>query len=114
MRLLLCAFVLACACGGSQEPAKQTTTPAPTAQPAAEAELQVYVLECGEIWIKDVEMFSPGVEKGVNKNLTNTCYVIKHGKETLLWDAIHQPEAGDGQRGRYGGDGEARITEETG
>lgn len=49
--------------------------------------VKLYVFECGEHQFKDISVFSPGVDVGVAKALTNSCYLIKHKKGNLLWDA---------------------------
>ena len=48
---------------------------------------KLYVFECGKIIVKDVSLFSPGVDEGISKELTNSCYLIVHKKGSLLWDA---------------------------
>ena len=48
---------------------------------------ELYVFDCGDIEVRDLSIFSPGFNKGVVKKLTNSCYLIKHDKGTLLWDA---------------------------
>jgi len=52
-----------------------------------EAPTELYVFDCGDIEVRDLSIFSPGFNKGVVKQLTNNCYLIKHEKGTLLWDA---------------------------
>lgn len=47
---------------------------------------KLYVFDCGEIIVKDISLFSPGVDVGVTKKLTNSCYLIVHPKGNLLWD----------------------------
>ncbi|OUR99551.1 hypothetical protein A9Q84_00595 [Halobacteriovorax marinus] len=47
---------------------------------------KLYVFDCGEITVKDISLFSPGVDLGVTKKLTNSCYLIVHPKGNLLWD----------------------------
>jgi glyoxylase-like metal-dependent hydrolase (beta-lactamase superfamily II) len=48
--------------------------------------LTLHVFECGEIEVKDISLFSPGVDKGVKKNLVDSCYLIQHPKGNLIWD----------------------------
>ncbi|MFT5759558.1 MAG: N-acyl homoserine lactone hydrolase [Alteromonadaceae bacterium] len=48
--------------------------------------IKLYVLDCGEITVKDISLFSPNVNVGVSKRLANTCYLIKHPKGNLLWE----------------------------
>jgi glyoxylase-like metal-dependent hydrolase (beta-lactamase superfamily II) len=51
-----------------------------------EKEISLYVIDCGTIKVKDISLFSPGVDQGISKTLTNTCYLIKHPNGNLLWD----------------------------
>ena len=47
----------------------------------------MYVLECGESRTDDVSLWSPGVDVGVAREFSDNCYLIKHGKDWLLWDS---------------------------
>jgi glyoxylase-like metal-dependent hydrolase (beta-lactamase superfamily II) len=58
-------------------------------------------LDCGKIIARDVStFFSPGVDKGVEVELADSCYLIQHPtKGTLLWDTglsdtLHDMEKG--------------------
>lgn len=55
------------------------------ANPAVSA-LRLYVFDCGTIEVADISVFSPGVDKGRHKRLTDSCYLIAHPKGTLAWD----------------------------
>jgi glyoxylase-like metal-dependent hydrolase (beta-lactamase superfamily II) len=48
--------------------------------------LKLYVFDCGEITVKDISLFSPGVDVGKSKKLANACYLIKHPQGNLLWE----------------------------
>ncbi|NQZ80890.1 MAG: N-acyl homoserine lactonase family protein [Colwellia sp.] len=48
--------------------------------------LKLYVFDCGEITVKDISLFSPGVDIGKSKTLANACYLIMHPKGNLLWE----------------------------
>lgn len=48
--------------------------------------MKLYVFHCGDIVTKDVSIFSPGVNLGQRKQLTNSCYLIQHPKGNLIWD----------------------------
>jgi len=48
--------------------------------------LKLYVFDCGEITVKDISLFSPGVDVGKSKTLANTCYLIMHPQGNLLWE----------------------------
>lgn len=47
---------------------------------------RLYALNCGTIAVSDVSVFSPGVDVGKKKTLTDSCYLIVHPKGTLMWD----------------------------
>lgn len=47
---------------------------------------RVYVFDCGTVTVKDISVFSPGVDVGKKKVLTDSCYLIAHPKGTLVWD----------------------------
>src|SRR5690606_1216968 len=49
-------------------------------------DIKLYVFECGNINVKNVALFSPGVNEGKSKQLTNSCYLIQHPQGNLLWD----------------------------
>src|SRR3954467_2332790 len=50
---------------------------------------RMYVLYCGEGNSTDKSRWTPGVAENVNKPITlsNSCYVIKHAKGWMLWEA---------------------------
>lgn len=48
---------------------------------------RMYVLECGESRTDDVSLWSPGVDAGVAREFSDNCYLVKHGKDWLLWDS---------------------------
>jgi len=48
--------------------------------------VKLFVFDCGDITVSDVSVFSPGVDKGKLKKLTNSCYLIKHPQGNLIWD----------------------------
>jgi len=48
--------------------------------------MKLYVLDCGTINVKDISLFSPGIDKGKKKKLANSCYLIKHPQGNFLWD----------------------------
>src|SRR5215470_10392267 len=47
---------------------------------------RLYVLDCGHNSAKDQSLWSPGVNVGQPIEQSNTCALIKHGDEWLLWD----------------------------
>lgn len=58
------------------------------AAPAAPAVTspRVYIFDCGTIAVSDISVFSPGVDVGKKKVLTDSCYLVVHPKGTLVWD----------------------------
>ena len=48
--------------------------------------LTLHIFECGEIEVRDVSLFSPGVDIGVTKQMVDSCYLIQHPKGSLIWD----------------------------
>ena len=49
-------------------------------------DMKLYVFKCGNILTRDVSIFSPGVNVGESKRLTDSCYLIQHPKGNLIWD----------------------------
>jgi N-acyl homoserine lactone hydrolase len=66
------ALVAACTHHSAQAPA--------TAQ-------RMYVLSCGESVTTDVSRWSPGVNVGQSWEFSSNCYLIRHAKGWMLWDA---------------------------
>jgi len=48
--------------------------------------IKLYVFDCGENKVKDISLFSPGIDKGLERTLVARCYLIKHPKGLLMWD----------------------------
>ncbi len=48
---------------------------------------RLHVLNCGESETKDVSMWSPGVDVGKPREFSDSCYLIRHGKDLLLWES---------------------------
>jgi N-acyl homoserine lactone hydrolase len=61
-------------------------TAASLAACSAKPSLTLQVFECGEVEVRDISLFSPGVDEGVQKNLVDSCYLIQHPKGNLIWD----------------------------
>jgi N-acyl homoserine lactone hydrolase len=47
---------------------------------------RLYLLDCGESDTKDVSMWSPGVDVGQPRTFSDSCYLIRHAKDWLLWE----------------------------
>ncbi len=48
--------------------------------------LSLHIFECGEIEVRDVSLFSPGVDVGQKRQMVDSCYLIQHPKGSLIWD----------------------------
>jgi glyoxylase-like metal-dependent hydrolase (beta-lactamase superfamily II) len=48
---------------------------------------RMYVLSCGESRTPDVSRWSPGVNVGQPWEFSNHCYLIRHARGLMLWDA---------------------------
>jgi glyoxylase-like metal-dependent hydrolase (beta-lactamase superfamily II) len=58
------------------------TTPAKAAP-----DLELWRLDCGTVEVKDMSLFSDTFAyAGEHGTLTDSCYVIRHGSDYLLWD----------------------------
>lgn len=54
---------------------------------AAQATIErLYVIECGERTAPDVAPWTPGVNVGKPVDFVDTCYVIKHRQDWMVWD----------------------------
>src|SRR6476620_11176114 len=47
---------------------------------------RLYVIECGQRTAPDVSPWTPGVNVGKPVDFVDTCYVIKHGYDWMVWD----------------------------
>src|SRR5882724_7698757 len=47
---------------------------------------RLYVLDCGHNAATDQSRWSPGVNVGKPIELSDNCYLVKHGADWLLWD----------------------------
>ena len=73
MRALACVVILAFA------------VPA-AAQTSGKAADRLYVMDCGHNAASDQARWSPGVNVGKPIELSDSCTLIKHGNQWLLWD----------------------------
>lgn len=54
---------------------------------ASDLDLELWRLDCGDVIVKDLSMFSDTFAfAGKKGELTDSCYVIRHGGDYLLWD----------------------------
>ena len=63
---------------------------------------RLYVLYCGEARIPDVSPWSPGVNVGKSAVFSDNCYLIRHGKDWLLWDSGYPDSLADTPEGIVG------------
>ncbi len=74
------ALMVAGSCGTAAAQPRERT-------PAAAAPLQMWRLDCGEIRVTNLDLFSDAyLYQGREKTLTDSCYLIRHGNRYLLWD----------------------------
>lgn len=61
--------------------------PAPAIRATPAPDVRLYTLDCGTLEIGDMSMFSDTGEHGGEKGmLAVPCYLIRHGRDWLLWD----------------------------
>ena len=63
--------------------------PVPFAQVAhaQDSDVELWRLDCGKIEISDLDYFSDNFSySGVRYSLTDSCYLIRHGEQYLLWE----------------------------
>ena len=58
---------------------------------------RMYVLDCGYLIAKDQSRWTPGVNVGQSRELSNNCYLLQHERGTLLWET-GVPDSVSGQR----------------
>ncbi len=81
------AISLAVVAGCSKAPGPATTESAPAAA-GAEAGVRLYVLDCGHIDVSNMGVFDRGgAYEGQARALADTCYLVRHAKGDLVWDA---------------------------
>jgi len=68
-----------------------------------QAELTLHIFQCGEIEVRDISIFSPGVDEGITKHLVASCYLIKHPKGNLIWDTGVADAVGETGVEKFGG-----------
>lgn len=63
-----------------------TTLVATFASADANGLKRMYVLDCGRLIAKDQSRWTPGVNTGQPRELSNNCYLFQHERGTLLWE----------------------------
>ena len=46
----------------------------------------ILVFPCGENHVRDISMFSPGVDEKVSKTLVVSCFLIRNGDDFFMWE----------------------------
>src|SRR5688500_6416939 len=86
------------------------TFAAPAAAQAPAPELKLWRLDCGSIHVSDFDVFSDTyLYPGQPKQLTASCYLIKHGTQYMLWDT---GVAGPAKEGVFTVTLKERVTEQ--
>jgi len=97
--LLLAATAILVGACSSSDPAAQNE--AVTNQPAATtAKLSLTRLDCGTATIKDFDAFfsdKPGLYAKGPRDVSDGCYVIRHGDRILLWDTSFPAKLAGGE-----------------
>src|SRR4030095_2925977 len=56
---------------------------------------RLYVMDCGHNDAVDQSRWSPGVNVGKPIELSDNCYLIRHGNDWLLWDTGYPDAVAD-------------------
>lgn len=56
------------------------------AQDTPKKKLHMYVFNVGDMQVKDISLWNPGVDVGQQKRFTVSAYLIRHPKGDLIWD----------------------------
>jgi glyoxylase-like metal-dependent hydrolase (beta-lactamase superfamily II) len=62
---------------------------------SAQTAERLYVMDCGHNAATDQARWSPGVNVGKPIELSDNCYLIKHGRQWLLWDTGYPDSLAD-------------------
>lgn len=63
--------------------------------------IYLFIFDVGDIYIKDISHWNPGVDVGQSKHFSSPAFLIRHPKGDLLWDTgvtdnlIKKPEGSD-------------------
>lgn len=88
MSAIIAMMAMACGNSSSTEGSEGTESAETETATAAEEDndLKIYVFNAGEILVKEISLFNPGVDVGQTKQFTNTAFLIRHPKGDLMWD----------------------------
>jgi glyoxylase-like metal-dependent hydrolase (beta-lactamase superfamily II) len=91
--VILSSALMLAACDASKAPAANDAAPAGTtdllARPASGTPTSIVRLDCGHADFKDMNAFfsdRPGVYPPGSGKVTDSCYLIRHGGQAMLWD----------------------------
>jgi len=88
--LLLAVTALAGACSPSTSSAQNEAVASQTGNtPATVVKLSLTRLDCGSATIKNFDKFfsdKPGLYESAPRQITDSCYLIQHGDEQMIWD----------------------------
>lgn len=56
------------------------------AELSTKGKIKLYAFDCGDTKVKDISIFSPGVDQGQTKDLVVSCYLIDHPQGLMVWD----------------------------
>lgn len=91
--VILSSVLMLAACDAAKAPAVNDTAPAGAtdllARPASGTPTSIVRLDCGHADFKDMNAFfsdRPGVYPPGPGKVTDSCYLIRHGGQAMLWD----------------------------
>lgn len=88
--MLLVATAALASCGSEASDEQASNAPAANAAAAADAkELSLTRLDCGTATIKNFDAFfsdRPGLYEKAPREITDSCYLIRHGDQAMVWD----------------------------
>ena len=85
------------ACGGAPEDTQNQSAPANATEPAKPA-MSLTRLDCGTATIKDFDAFfsdKPGLYEKGQREVSDGCYLIRHGEQTCLGHVFPAKLAGN-------------------
>lgn len=88
MRALMVAPMVVLAAAFASPAAAQTPAP-------AQAVEKLYIMDCGHNAATDQSRWSPGINVGKPLELSDNCYLMKHGAQWLLWDTGYPDAVAD-------------------
>ena len=87
---LLAVAALVSGCGDRSASETEVASTAATTAPTAAAKISLARLDCGSATIKNFDKFfsdKPGLYESAPRDITDSCYLIRHGDQQMIWDA---------------------------